>query len=119
MKVESICSLPIPEGLIRIRVASSSFATCREAPSELVGFPVRHPAHATVLQPSQGARPGSTKKFLFFQAEPTKKLPELPESPETQTWSWLQPAQKYPSRRRSLLGRGQLGQLFSRSKEQM
>ena len=92
MKVESICNLPIPPGLTRIRVASSSFARRREAPSKLVGFPVRHPGSRDVLQPPQDvdgffgvalARPVA-RKFLFFRAEPTKKLPELPELPATQ-----------------------------------
>ncbi|MGB7917121.1 MAG: hypothetical protein WCF79_17785, partial [Rhodomicrobium sp.] len=69
-----------------------AFARRREAPSKLVGFPVRHPGSRDVLQPPQDvdgffgvalARPVA-RKFLFFRAEPTKKLPELPELPEAE-----------------------------------
>ena len=84
-----------------------------DAPNKLVGFPVRHPGSRDVLQPPQDvdgffgvalARPVA-RKFLFFRAEPTKKFPELPELPGTQRFG---------------IGQlGQLGELFSRSGEQM
>ena len=44
-------------------------------------------------------------KFLFFRAEPTKKFPELPELPDSEALGSRQ--------------LGQLGELFSRSGEQM
>ena len=57
-------------------------------PTNSSAFPVRYPGSRDVLQPPQDvdgffrvalARPVA-RKFLFFQAEPTKKLPELPDS---------------------------------------
>jgi len=113
MKVESICNLPIPQGSYQNPGSEFAFARRREAPSKLVGFPVRHPGSRDVLQPPQDvdgffgvalARPVA-RKFLFFRAEPTKKLPESPELPATQCFGFGQ--------------LGQLRQLFNRSGEQM
>jgi hypothetical protein len=85
------------------------FCQTPEASNKLVGFPVRLPANATSLSRRRASlgslSPGSARKCLFFRAEPTKKSPESPELPATQRFG---------------TGRlGQLGQLFSRSGEQM
>ena len=68
---------------------------------------------------SFGTRICLARRFLFFQAEPTKKLPEFARFP-AENGAWTDILGAAGAKTTLDFGRlGQLGQLFSRSGEQM
>ena len=94
MEMESSLAMPP-----RLRTPShSEFTPNRPHSSYAIAF-----LHSNAR--SRGSRRPVARKFLFFRAEPTKKFPELPESPDSEALGSRQ--------------LGQLGELFSRSGEQM